>query len=292
MSTPLDPSAHDPLTAEVPTPLPERVHYHTGVLLDRSDFRAEQTYHRGRLARLARYLHGHGSVAGLGVRWQPGSAATHEPRLLVEPGLAVDRFGRLIELWEAACVRIDPWLAWQATQGRLTGAFRAADGGRPAGVLADIFLAFRPCPHGRTPAFSTGAFDALDATVPGRIRDAWELTLVPREEDGVPPLPAQLMPVAAGDLAERRAALHAWKRDQAWDVPRQRDSDGSRLMLEAEHVRGQHQGHELFLARVLVPGSVTDGIFTRTVSSDLIIDDSARRWVYSAFEMAWLASSV
>jgi hypothetical protein len=90
--------ANDPFVPADPietAPPPERVNYATGVLLDAADFRDEQTYHRGRLARALRYLVGFGTIAGL--RVVPPAATDAELELRVEPGLAIDRYGRLIE---------------------------------------------------------------------------------------------------------------------------------------------------------------------------------------------------
>ena len=42
----------------------DRLYYAMGVLLDATDFDAEQAYHRGRLARALSYLHGMGTAAG------------------------------------------------------------------------------------------------------------------------------------------------------------------------------------------------------------------------------------
>ena len=93
----------DPL-AQKPEP-PDRLFYATGILLDAEDFKAEQLYHRGRLSRALAYLHGGGTVAGLRVEWvkplEPGEDAKF-PRgraeeIVVAPGIAVDRLGRVIE---------------------------------------------------------------------------------------------------------------------------------------------------------------------------------------------------
>ena len=96
MSPLANPALTDPLAGAL---LPERLHYHTGVMLDREDFRAEQADQRGRLARLARYLHGQGTAAGLEALYEPALAPTpldagHEARVNVAPGLAIDRLGR------------------------------------------------------------------------------------------------------------------------------------------------------------------------------------------------------
>jgi hypothetical protein len=315
----LDAATSDPLDA---SPLPERVHYHTGVLLDRDDFRSEQTYHRGRLARLARYLHGVGTVAGLEVRYEPAAAPTpadagHEERLVITPGLAVDRLGRQIELWERACIRLDAWLAWHCGQAgrraRLNGSIWPSDAAVPAAVVADVFLAFRPCAHGRTPAFATGAYDALDATVPARVRDAWLIELVPRDERSAadpalrPPLPAPVLPdpAAFADDAARLAALRKHKLQHAWSEPQLRRTDGDGLVLEPEHVRGLHRGDELFLARVVIPvqraegddpdpsapGGATAILTTRTVAAP-VIDNDSRRLCFATAELAWLTAGV
>lgn len=298
-------TATDPLLD--PLTRPERLHYATGVLLDREDFRDEQTYHRGRLARLARFLHGFGTVAGLKVAHDPAVAPAgddpgHEERLRIAAGLAVDRFGRQIELPEAACIRVAEWFAWQvadpARRSRLAQAVKPADAGqvvdgvpRPAGVVADVFLAFVPAPHGLTPAFDTGAFDALDATVPSRVRDAWRLELVPRIENA-PARPQPLLPDPAGlpDAAARLARLRSTKLDDQWTVPGQWTLGAGAVALEAEHVPGHHDGSELLLARVVLPATVVAGLPTRVPGAAPWIDNTIRRFCYSTADLAWLAA--
>src|SRR5215212_6233762 len=89
--------AADPL--EKGPAAPDRVVYALGVLLDAQDFKDEQLYHRGRLARALAYLHGHGTVAGLAVRWDkpllpgddPQFPQGREEEIVLKPGLAIDR---------------------------------------------------------------------------------------------------------------------------------------------------------------------------------------------------------
>jgi hypothetical protein len=169
----------DPLYAR---PLPERPVYATGMLLDASDLADEQTYHRGRLARALAHLAGGGTLAGLRVTYQSAIDAGPGQRpeeIRVEPGVAVDRLGRLIELPRPACLRLVPWFAAQnaldggdslrrAAYGgvdRFTSARLVADGGGlPArAVVADVFVRFVGCAQGYTPSFATGPYDALDA---------------------------------------------------------------------------------------------------------------------------------
>ena len=178
---------------------PDRVFYAAGVLLDAPDFAAEQLYHRGRLARSLAYLHGSGTISGLKVLFQsavaPGESGLVDPddptseqvfpdgreaRILVQPGLAVDRLGRLIEVPGAACLRLQPWLEdlraskteaelntfvhpqsgeADTTISRGSSAMPISVSGDNRGIVADIFIRFRICEAGgRTPAFASGPF--------------------------------------------------------------------------------------------------------------------------------------
>lgn len=202
----------------------DRLHYATGELLGADDFRDEQTYHRRQLARALLFLQGSGAIAGLRVvaRHLPGSdPSLDDVELEVEPGLALDRAGRLIEVPRPACLRVRRWYEFVEHQlpdsdgldvDDLRTAFHGADGV----VLADIYLTFHPCDRGYTPAFASGPFDALDASQPSRVRDAYELALVPRSEADPPPAfdpwagihdaPAALRPEVA-----RQVSLNAWR---------------------------------------------------------------------------------
>jgi hypothetical protein len=259
----------DPLTQHPP---PDRVFYATGVLLAAEDFIAEQTYHRGRLARVLAYLHGGGTVAGLNV---PDIAAVANPddeEVVVQPGIAIDRDGRVIEIPRPACIRLNRWYAQQDSND-LHAAFHAT------GVVVDLFVRFVECERGKTPAFATGPFDALDAVQPSRIRDGYQLELVIRKEQPNPPLPADIWPdFSAVPVAGRRKALQdaifgAWR-------------EGSDLPVE-EHVNGQDLT-SVFLARLTLPA--TDGTPpVRTPGALVQVDRYSRRFVYTANALArWI----
>ncbi|KQU77060.1 MULTISPECIES: hypothetical protein [unclassified Rhizobacter] len=215
----------DPLYAQ---PRAERPAFATGMLLDAQDFTDEQTYHRGRLARALAFLAGGGTLAGLQVEHLPAAAGQVE-EIRVQPGLAVDRLGRLVELVRPACVRLDAWYA--ATQAADGGdlLFASAYGtpGRfvsqrfteaatplPArAVVADVYLRFAACPIGLSPSFAGGPFDALNAVSTSRLRDAYELQLLPRAglDDAYSGLPlppaAEVLGDPTGAAAARRNAL-------------------------------------------------------------------------------------
>lgn len=314
----------DPLSAGPESPdrlFPDRLFYAPGVLLDAVDLQAEQLYHRGRLARALAYLHGHGTVSGLRVIWQPPLApgdrdpATdreypegREEHLLVQPGLAIDRLGRLIELPRAACLRLNRWFEQQQRQPpELIQSFHpqpdtpAADTaiGRtdpPAatpltvsaaagGVVVDVFLHFHLCETGKTPAFAAGPFDATDAAVPARLRDAYEIQLVLRQEATVD-LAANLPQspwASATDLSQLQTALFdSWQEDTAdWDAQ-------GRPVPLSEHTTNQDTT-AVFLARLLLPAVLdTSGLPQRT-TAPVQLDNHSRRFVYPTSALTrWL----
>jgi hypothetical protein len=253
---------------------PDRVHYATGTLLGAEDFVAEQAYHRGRLGRALGGLYGHGTVAGLRVTLLPATPDTRE-QLVVEPGLALDRLGRLIELPRAVCIDLDRWLEALPADTR-TGALHPKDPADTlAGIVVDVFARFVQCARGKTPAQAAGPFDALDYAVPSRIRDGCEIELVPRAEtlprlpqNGWPDLAAIADPVAR-ETAFRDAALNAWSEPPL-------DSNGERRLAPlAEHVLGQDNA-ALWLARIQIPAAGDPPVRT---PGDLAIDNASRAFV-------------
>ena len=226
--------------------VPERVNYATGVLLQAEDFRDEQTYHRGRLAAALRHLAGFGTIAGLRVR--APVAEDNELELHVEPGIALDRYGRLLELTEPYCIRLARWFAAQETP-----ALRAAIHRKPrtpidVAVVADIFISARDCGRGKTPSFASGPFDALDALVPARLAETPDLELVLRAE-GAPaaiPTPANHWPAPNASAADKLAAVLG-----SWDIGLSGGLDEGLEPL-AEHVDGKDLSAVL-LARIAIP---------------------------------------
>jgi hypothetical protein len=214
---------------------PDRLYFSTGELLSADDFRDEQTYHRRQLARALLYLHGSGVIAGLTatvVHKTGQNGAPDEVELRVQPGLALDHVGRLIEVPRDACLRLRRWYTYIAAQppssteddaGDLREAWRA-DASVAAGgaVVADLFLSFHECPRNYTPAFASGPFAALDASQPARVRDGYDLELVIRKEPDAN-LPVASNPwsvIAGGTPAERLANARQTALD-FWNKPTQ-----------------------------------------------------------------------
>lgn len=280
----------DPLERSV---APERVNYATGVLLQADDFEAEQTYHRGRLAQLTRHLVGFGTLSGLRVVAPKTEDNLFELR--VEPGLAVDRHGRLIEVRTPQCIRLVNW--FNAQDGRY---LRAATHDAPRvslaqAVMVDVFLSAEQCGRGKTPSFATGPFDALDALVAARLAENPNLELVMRMEgnpdpDGGPgiagnvPTPRNFWPKPSDSAAKILDAVLG-----SWDVGFAQNADSGLGPLQ-EHVLGSELSAVL-LARVEIPVKLDrSGSSSALPEIDLtkqpVVDNSARPIIY--FPGKWL----
>jgi hypothetical protein len=268
------------------SPEPERIYYATGAMLDQEDFLCEQSYHRGRLARLAAYLHGSGTVAGLAVT----VAAGEEAKLRVTPGLAIDRLGRLVELRRPYCIRLAKWYDRQGAG--LHAAIRAADAETSFDHLAvDLFIEFTACERGRQPAFAGGNFDTLNGTAPARLRDSARLSLVVRSETALP-LPVSGFPdLSSLNEAERRAAISRYKLEDAWQEGTLWKEDGTGLNHGPEHTTFQN-GTEILLARLLVPVVAAAGQPPEMDGNrEIVVMNEIRRFVFSGAELDWLTEA-
>jgi len=267
---------------------PDRLFYATGVLLDAQDFQTEQLYHRSRLAQVLRYLGGSGTVAGLEVVWKrrvaPGQTDPSEAggavypngrdeEIRVQPGLAIDRLGRLIEVTRSYCIRLDRWVV----QNR---ASLLVQDSPYSGIVADVFLRFVVRERGRTPAVAAGPFDALDAVTPSRLRDGSELHLVARSEPAdqlrtkLPTDPWSS--ISTLPIADRPAALHRLMFD-AWQGTNARS--GGDLSPLPEH-RPNQPTTDLFLARVILPATLADDGVIRTADATVTVENQHRRFIY------------
>ena len=251
----------DPL---LETRQPDRLFYATGMLLDQQDFTDEQTYHRLQLARTLAYLHGSGTAAGLRIRWDPPVAAVpanvdpqnpsgREGEIVIEAGLAIDGWGRLIEIPRDACIRLKRWYDAQPLD-QLTKSFHSAVF---QGVVADVFIRYVACERGKTQAFARGPFDATNAVVASRVRDAYELKLFLRPESDVPAAPNEnRVPL------DRRVPVNPWPDLQALPEPQRRTAlreavfnawdNATRLTVRPELRDGQDPAF-VFLARLVIP---------------------------------------
>lgn len=273
-----------------------RPYYALGVLLGAEDFTDEQSYHRGRLARALAYLHGSGTVAGLAVVVEPETPAQEE-RLLVQPGLAVDRLGRLIEVTQPLCIRLGRWFAQQPPETLARRLYSAPvpgvelpEGDGAAFVVADVFVRFVVCEaEGKTPAFTQSPFEPTGGVAPSRLRDSAEVVGPLLRQEETLPLPASEWDgLDASSPAAFRTALHEriltnWREGTV-------HSNAGGLEPEVVHLTGQDTT-SLWLARVAIPVTppAAEGEApARIEGAPPVVGNLARRFVYAPNALAAL----
>jgi hypothetical protein len=283
---------------------PDRLFYATGILLDADDFKAEQLYHRGRLSRALRYLHGSGTVAGLLVEWvkplapgaDPEFKKGREETIEVRPGIAIDRLGRMIEVPATACIRLARWYEQQDAAEILKALH--PNTGNARNVVVDVFIRFHICERGKTPAVATGPFDALDAVQPSRLREFYKLELVAREENPAP-LPTDTWPdlSAITDADERREKIHeaifkSWREAKEGEGKGWEENGPAQLSEDA--LTPPQDPTSLFLARLLIPANPPANAGEkprRKVNVDVKVNNLRRRFVYTGAALAKLIGS-
>jgi hypothetical protein len=314
-------SPKDPL---LDTEATDRAYYATGVLLDTADFVAEQTYHRGRLARALAALHGVGTAAGLKVDYEEHNPAQVEGELVVHPGLALDPLGRLVEIPSKACIRVKRWYEGYSADKlgvRQKAAFSIDEAEKPSevplkAVVADLFLRFRTYERGWTPALASGLYDATDAVTPARFRDGYELRLVLREgTDTLPRFPVGPWPFPLAIPETKRqywpegtetdrnrklkqAILDSWHEGRTALLDALREN--SFLPPELRVDPSQPDRHErdpawVFLARVMIgiedTGTETgaDGVVRPKRSGKVYVDNTMRPFAVTVAALSrWL----
>src|SRR2546429_1065918 len=114
-----------------------RAFYARGVLLSAPHLDADQLHDHGWLGRALAYLHGSGTLAGLEVTWEKATGGCSE-RLVVKPGIALDRLGRIIAGPRDADLSLDRWVAGQSDAHPL-GGFKPSPHGGVAGRFPHLF---------------------------------------------------------------------------------------------------------------------------------------------------------
>lgn len=275
---------------------PDRPHYATGVLLDAEDFLDEQTYHRSRLARSLAYLHGSGTVCGLAV--SPPQAVGSDFEVSVEPGLALDRFGRLIEVPRPWCIRVNRWYAALADSANAVGRAALRNALRSDLVIVDVFVEFELCDRGKTPSFAEGAIDATDATAPHRVRDAFRFLLAPRDLDPDDPrtLPGARFPAFSSATPEQRVIelkqhiLAGWNGTLARPGERARPHPGEPQLAWAREQPLTLSPGVVFLARLRIPAVAGAGDAAPTPNFAAMnathVDNLSRAFVFPSDALA------
>lgn len=160
---------------------------HYGMLLGVDDFATEQAYHRGKMRLHNAWMHGSGTVWGLGVAADPASS-----EIEVAQGLAVDGRGRELHNDQPQCVHVGRWFAAH----RDDAGFEFTEAGDIVTFDAHVLIRHRACLTRPVPALLDTCSDG-GGTAYSRVFESVEILLRP----GKAPAAAQrnhLLRVLAG----------------------------------------------------------------------------------------------
>lgn len=195
----------------------KRVNYVQGMLLGVDDFVQEQAYHIARRHELARELLGYGTVRGLRVTVDAGTA-----RVRVTPGMAWTPSGAPVCVGSEQCCDINAWLA--SHRDAVVARF-GSPAPSPAPLDLHVVLSYRDCAVDAVPIPGEPCRSDDDLTAPSRLADGFRLELrlqapPQREElavrdfaDWIARIPVDSGSPPQGEaafLAALRAAAMAW----------------------------------------------------------------------------------
>jgi hypothetical protein len=149
-----------------------RVLYQYGMVLGLDDFLQEQTHNLGLDYHHERALHGYGTVYGLHVTTTTPSDAPDNVTVSVEPGMAVDQWGREVTVTSAQCARLGAWLAAQEQAHAGTVEAHLGSSGE---LMIYVVAAYAECPDDLVPLPGQPCSTSTQVQVPSRLRDAWDI---------------------------------------------------------------------------------------------------------------------
>jgi hypothetical protein len=156
-----------------------RVNYQFGLVLGVDEFEQQSWYHRERDERASRALHGYGTTSGLHVTARRPASAPDDVELRVEPGIAVDQWGRPVVVRTAQCALIGAWLAAQETAAANAGLPSPMEvHGHPSGdITLYVVASYAECEDALVPLPGNPCAADDDLMASSRIRDSWNLEL-------------------------------------------------------------------------------------------------------------------
>ena len=151
--------------------------------------------------------------------------------------------------------------------------------------MVDVFIRFRACERGKTPAFATGPFDSIDAVTAARVRDGYHTELLLRQEasPGEPENPwpdFTAFPETDRPAQLREAIFSAWRETT-------QDSNLEGLDPLPEHAAGQDTT-SLMLGRMIIPADEASagGRPARRIADAIVIRNDLRRFVITSNALA------
>jgi hypothetical protein len=179
-----------------------RLRYFFGKRMGVADFVDEQRYHAGKQRFHNQRLHGAGLLCGLAVARQ----STTDVLLRVGKGAALDACGREIIVGYDQCIDLDAWFQRELAERRAVDAAWPAAALDVAGNLpVVVLLRYRDCAGSPEPApRDTCSCDAAGCDF-GRVREEFELALVPANDPAATAVLAMVPSRAAVDQVVGRA---------------------------------------------------------------------------------------
>jgi len=170
------------MTTADPNPA-KHVNFNVGMVLGVDDFTQEFAYLSGRDQWLARDLIGYGTVRGLNVRMEVD--AIKGPRVVVEPGVALNPRGQLICVPAAQCAYLKDWVADHSEE--ITPLVTSPP---DSDLQLYVVLCYRNCPTDDVPIAGEPCRSEDKLMAPSRLSDDFALELRlkrpnQREEDAV-----------------------------------------------------------------------------------------------------------
>jgi hypothetical protein len=144
-----------------------RVNYELGMVLGVDEFRQEQHYFLQKEYLHNRALHGYGTVYGLRVTLARPPGDPNDVQISVEPGMAIDQWGRVVMVRETQCARLGAWLAKNP----------APDVGPSGEQRVYAALRYDECPDVLQPIAGQPCSGSAAQMAPARIRDGFHLEL-------------------------------------------------------------------------------------------------------------------
>jgi hypothetical protein len=157
--------------------------YQYGMVLGLNDFLQEQTHNLGKDYHHERALHGYGTVYGLEVTTSPPvtsppalspPAGPNDVTITVEPGMAIDQWGREITVPTAQCALLGAWLA---AQEQSTAGIVERHTGSSGELVVYVVAKYAECPDDLVPLTGQPCSTSSQVQAPSRLRDAWDIEL-------------------------------------------------------------------------------------------------------------------
>ena len=160
--------SHEQSASLLPNQPYTAMNYHYGMLLGVDDFVTDQTYHRGKIRLHNAWLHGAGVIWGLKC-----TAHLDRSELRVDPGLALDGYGRELHNDTPKCVNIVKWFAKHKDDPE----FSFSETGNKITFEAHIIIRHRSCLMRPVPALLDTCEGTSSSTAYSRIHETVEILL-------------------------------------------------------------------------------------------------------------------